>query len=175
MPGIYEALVRADQERFPDSLDAIEAPKDEPDHLADDILVVGAMLQRLEQRDESEISTSSNEGFEHFASLEVSIGALEDRLDDRERETQSSTSDLTALVGNLVAEIGQLSGRIDEELPRLRTDLVAAIEQIQPRQARTGLRGLWQRIIKRSKPAETRPNRARARLQSLPPLRQDEK
>ena len=95
MAGIYEALVRADRERNPTASSAPAGGWTDPSH---DLAAVGAMLERLENRVETELADNYDERFEHFASLEVSIGALEDRLDDREREHKTSSADLATIV-----------------------------------------------------------------------------
>lgn len=156
MAGIYEALVRADRERNPTASSAPAGGWTDPSH---DLAAVGAMLERLENRVETELADNYDERFEHFASLEVSIGALEDRLDDREREHKTSSADLATIVARLAAEVGELSRRIDHEIPLLRSELIRAIER-QPgarptarrntkRRARRtgGLAGFWRRLV----------------------------
>lgn len=125
MSGIYEALRRADHERHPNGDDVLDVALDRDDR---DLAAVGAMLQRLETRVESEISLSEDDRFEHYASLEVSIGALEDRLDDRDRAESGSVAELTEVVERLASEVGQLAGRFDQQLPMLRAELVEAVE-----------------------------------------------
>jgi hypothetical protein len=139
MAGIYEALQRADAERHPAQVGVASAqPSDDP---SGDLNELGAMLQRLETRVESEISDDRGERFEYFASLEVSLGALEDRLDDEGRAQDAAAADLAAVVERLVSEVGELSNRIDHQLPLLRSDLVQAIER------RAGRDGVLTRLI----------------------------
>ena len=126
------------------------------------------MLERLENRVETELSDNYDERFEHFASLEVSIGALEDRLDDREREHKTSSADLATIVARLAAEVGELSRRIDHELPLLRSEVVRAIERLPgsgrparrnpKRRARAtgGLAGFCRRLVAGRSPAPER-------------------
>ena len=132
MAGIYEALLHADRERNPDTVQLLDSQHDET---SAELAEVGALLQRLEDRSESEISTSVDDRFEHYASLEVSINALEDRLDAEERERDQSSADLEALVARLVTEVSDLSSRIDHEMPLLRAELVEAIQRIGLRRA----------------------------------------
>jgi len=156
MAGIYEALVRADRERNPTAPRTPEEGWADPSH---DLAAVGAMLERLENRVETELADNYDERFEHFASLEVSIGALEDRLDDREREHKTSSADLATIVARLAAEVSELTRRIDQELPLMRTELIRAIERRpgarptarrnpkpRPRQTR-GIAGFWGRLL----------------------------
>jgi hypothetical protein len=126
MAGIYEALLQADLEQHSSHTDASVAEPGEP---MDDHAALGAMVRRLHGRVESELEQTRDEGFEHFAALEVSIGAIEDRLDHEDHEQGAATADLAESVGHLVAEVGALSSRIDHELPLLRAELIHAIKQ----------------------------------------------
>jgi hypothetical protein len=169
MAGIYEALQRADEERHPDGPGARAGELREP---ADDLEALSAMLRRLEDRVETEISDDHGEGFEYFASLEVSIGALEDRIDDERRAQFTASSDLAERLDRLVAEVAELGSRIDHELPLLRSELIRAIERRResprapgkqaPRggSARRVLGSLYRRFLVGRRPAPAR---------SLPP------
>jgi chromosome segregation ATPase len=140
MAGIYEALVRADEQRHPSEA---REPAEAVDTTSRDLAAVGAMLRRLEARVETEISVEQDDAFERFASLQVSIGALEDRLYDREREEEAASTNLAEVaevVERLAGEIGALTGRIDREFLLLRAELGRSSQ-------RRGVAGLCRRLL----------------------------
>ena len=124
MAGIYEALVRADEQRHPSGE---SVPVEPVEMTSRDLASVGAMLRRLEARVETEISDEQDESFARFASLQVSISALEDRLDDRECEEGVASTNLADQVERLSGEISALSRRIDREFLHLRAELGKAV------------------------------------------------
>jgi hypothetical protein len=141
MAGIYEALVRADEQRH---ASAESVPVESVEMTSRDLASVGAMLRRLEARVETEISDEQDESFARFASLQVSIGALEDRLYDREREQDVASTNLVDVVERLADEVGALSSRIDREFLHLRVELGRAVEV-------RGFAGLCRRLTGRSR------------------------
>jgi DNA repair exonuclease SbcCD ATPase subunit len=133
MSRIYEALRRAEAKRSqPDARDA-EWSDEAAQELSDDITSLDALVKRLEQRLDRELGSLRQvreDTLEHFASLEVSIDAIEDRLDDAERDDgQETSAELNEQLDRLAAGVSELAERIERELPTLRAELDETIEK----------------------------------------------
>ena len=135
MSRIYDALQRADARRSDlgsrqEASEPVPADLSRPE-ISEEIAALAADLKRLQRRLEGELGEIKQESIEQFASLEISIGALEDRFDDERGESSQTEfpAELREQISQLQVLAHALEDRIATELPTLRAELDETIDK----------------------------------------------
>jgi len=120
--SIYDVLQRAESRRS-QSINNPDLGDGVPSHtaaLGDDVAALAAMVKRLEYRIEGELGGLRQDVLEQFASIEVSVAAMEDRLDEEGgTSTSQSNSESAEPVSAADEELRERFATLTERLVAL--------------------------------------------------------